>query len=348
MHSWRPGVSVGRRIRAVEDPSRGALPERPEDLLRQLGGPALLRIPGRDRSRARALVTLLHGNEPSGLCAVHAWLRSGAVPEVDAWVFIGAVEAALEAPGMARRVRSGGRDLNRCFLPPFDGTDGETARELLAVLREARPEALLDVHDTTGHTPPYCVGPALDAGRLALASLFAERYVHSDLTLGALVEATRSDFPGVVLECGRAGHPASARVAMEGVTAFLHAERLPAAPVRTLQLVHAPVRVSVQSGARLAFGDGPHDGAQFTARADLDRRNFERLAAGAPIGWVAHAEPWPLVAVGAGGTDVSRELFAQDGGCVVVRRDLVPIMVTTDPGIAREDCLFYAVQPLED
>ena len=52
-------------------------------------------IPGRDSSRTRVLVTLSHGNEPSGVEAVHGWLQAEQVPAVNVVVILGAVQAAL-------------------------------------------------------------------------------------------------------------------------------------------------------------------------------------------------------------------------------------------------------------
>ncbi len=45
----------------------------------------------------------------------------------------------------------GARDLNRCFVPPWSGPEGELAAEALRLLREAGCEALVDLHNNTGH-----------------------------------------------------------------------------------------------------------------------------------------------------------------------------------------------------
>ena len=71
---------------------------------------------------------------------------------------------------------------------------------------------------------------------------------------------------------------------------------------------------------------------------------IERLAAGVSIAWLRDGAGWPITAVDATGRDLSRELFAVHGQALVTRRELVPIMMTTDAGIAASDCLFYAVE----
>lgn len=341
MTSAAPRVSLRGLPRAQD------LGPTPEAFLAWLGGPTVLRIPGRDRSQARGVATLLHGNEPSGLRALHAWLQSGAVPAVDLVVFVGAVAAARTAPGFAHRMLPGRRDLNRCFHPPFDGEEGEVAGEALRLLREAGCDALVDLHNNTGHNPAYGVATALDAARINLTAIFAERLVHSDLRLGTLVEATADDFPGVAIECGRAGDPAADRAALDGLARFAALEsietRRTLAP--RLAILEDPIRVSARPGVALAFADRPAPGAQLTLLGDIDRHNFELLLPGVPVGWVAPAVPWPIEARGADGEDVSHDLFTLRDGLLETRRAGVPIMMTTDLAVARSDCLFYFARP---
>jgi len=343
-----PAASV---LRVVEPPAApDAWPETVEGFLRALGGPAWIAVPGHDRSRCRVVSTLLHGNEPSGVRAVHGWLRSGERPAVDTVLFVASVAAALEPPGFAHRTLFGERDLNRCFLPPFQGEAGALAHDVLARVRALRPEALVDLHNTTGHTPPYGVGPRCDPARLALTALFAARYVESDLRLGALIEAIEDEVPSVVVECGMAGEPEPDRVAREGLARFLSAETLPLDPEQTtppdaLSVVTGPIRVGLQPGLELRYAEGPAAGADLTIDADIDRHNFEPVPPGATIGWLGRSGRWPLVATRADGAEVSRDLFRECDGRVEARAGFVPIMMTTDPEIAVQDCIFYAAMP---
>jgi gamma-glutamyl:cysteine ligase YbdK (ATP-grasp superfamily) len=341
--SWSLPAREGR-VRVAIAPEVDAVPESAEEFLRWLGGPVLLRQPGRNRSRTRAVVTLLHGNEPSGVRAVHAWLRSGAVPAVDAVFVIAAVSAALESPGFAHRQLPGARDLNRCFVPPHEGPEGELAREILNLLDSVGPEALVDLHNNTGRSIPYGVGPRAGSEELALVSLFGDRYVHSDLRLGALVEIAAGAFPSVVIECGRAGAEAADAVAREGLARFLGAPRLGSRAAHHVQVMTEPLRVEVLSGLRLGLGEAPAEGVDLTLAAEIDRHNFDRLEPGHRIGWLAPGAPWPLRARGRDGRDVSHELFEVCDGVLRTRREIIPIMITNDPGIALSDCLFYVVR----
>jgi hypothetical protein len=333
---------VSAALRAL---SRDALGELPEDCvawLRALGGPVAIQVPGRDRSRARALTTLLHGNEPSGVRALHAWLRRGATPAVDALLVVANVEAALAPPGFAHRMLPGRRDLNRCFLGPFEGAEGHLAREILDAVAGTAPEALVDLHNNTGHNPPYAVGRAPDAEVLCVAALFADRFVTNRLRLGALMEAL--DFPCATLEVGRSGDPAADAVALSGLERFLERDDVThgvGAPL--VQVLAMSMRAELRPGVRLAVADAPRPDADFTLHADLDQHNFERVEAGTPLGW-CRDDACPLVLRDENGKDRSAEYFAVEAGRLRARRPLVPIMITTDPTIAAADCLFYVVE----
>ncbi len=326
------------------------IPARAEDWLRELAQPSFIRVVGRDRSRCRAASTLLHGNEPSGLRAFHAWLRSGTVPATDLVLFVGAVATALEPPGFAYRVRPGEGDLNRCWIPPHPGREGALAEKVLERIKAAGPEALIDVHNNTGHNPPYGVGPDAGPQVRSLVSIFGRRLVHSDLTLGALVEGTRTLCPSVTIECGRAGDPAADATALAGLERFFGDDdlALDSMPPEPIEVLEDPVRVSLRPGLKLAFGESPQPGTDLTVVGDIDRHNFETVPPGTHIGWVRTPNASPVEALGADGRDRSAEMFEIRSGMLETRIPMTPIMMTTDARTALVDCLFYAVQPRRD
>ena len=333
-------ISIGADARARR------IPEDEAAFLRSLGGPTLLRLEGRDSSRVRVLSTLLHGNEPSGLRAVMRYLRSEEIPATDVIFFIGSVHTALTEPLFSHRALPGEMDANRCWTMHGDTPQGEVAKEAIARIVDAFPEALVDLHNNTGHNPAYGVAFRVSPAEQSLVSLFADRIVHTPIELGTLVEATVPLFPSVTVECGRAGDPAADDAAWKGLQRYLARKELDLTGPRQ-RLVHPeePVRVCVRPDVELVFGDSASSSAPFTVSADIDRHNFERLPAGSPIGWV-HAETgWPIEAVGHDGTECSRDFFEVTSGVLRTRCDFIPIMMTTSRVIAKSDCLFYAVQP---
>jgi hypothetical protein len=333
-------------LRTLGDPRPDALPADASDFLRALRGPTAIHLRGADRDpgRRRAALTLLHGNEPSGLRAVHALLREGVRPAGDLLLLVAAVETALGPPLFAHRQLPGRRDLNRCFRPPFEGREGALAGDLLRTLEAFAPSCLIDVHNNTGHNPPYGVAPRADAAHRALTALFGASLVHSDLRLGALVEATDPAWPSVTIECGRAGDPEADAVARRGLAAFAQARDPRAIDAGHVRVLTDPRRVRVRDALRLAFAAAPDPAADLTLRDDLERHNFAAVAPGTALGWVRAGSDWPLEMRDARGRDHSRELFVLDAGVLRAAREMVPIMVTTSPEVARSDCLFYVVR----
>ncbi|MBW2394426.1 MAG: succinylglutamate desuccinylase/aspartoacylase family protein [Deltaproteobacteria bacterium] len=336
-------------LRKFDRPAVGDIPAETEAFLRVLGGAAAIHVAGKDRSRSRVVTTLLHGNEPSGTCAIHAWLRSGSQPAVDAVLVVANVEAALATPGFAHRALPGRRDLNRCFLGPWDDAEGRLAREILELVHAQKPEALIDLHNNTGHNPPYGVGVEPSPEALQLVVPFGNRFVWSHLTLGALMEAMR-EIPSVTIEVGRTGDSVADAVALRGLTRFLEDDRVIEPGLRPdIQVLTAPMRVCVRRGISLAVVDtdrGEKGTADLTILADLDRHNFERVEAGTKLGYV-RGEAWPLELLDEDGRDRASFYFTLEDGVLRTRRPIIPIMITTDPGIATSDCLFYVVRELE-
>jgi hypothetical protein len=338
---------VSRHVQVLDGLAPREIPADPVAFLRALAGPSAIRVAGADRSRCRALVTLLHGNEPSGLRAVHGWLRSGVPPATDVLIVLGAVDAALREPVLTKRALPDGSDLNRSFgSAPATEAARSRAQAILDLIVAARPEALVDIHNNTGHNPAYGVAAQVGDEVRQLVGLFADRVVHYDLRVGALLEATVEVCPTVVIEVGRVGDAAADAVAARGVDRLLGEGRVvgPALDVPELDVLHAPVRVEAGAGVTIAVADAAVPHVDLSIAADIDRHNFERLPPGTVIGWIADGAAWPLHARGADGVDRSHELFARRDGRLVTTRPLTPIMITTDPEIARSDCLFYIVE----
>lgn len=328
-----------------KDLDGGSLGADPESFLRSLGAPALVEVPGRDHSRLRVVTTLLHGNEPSGLRALHRWLAHSPVPATDLLLFFGAVDAALAAPGFAHRFLPGARDLNRVWCEPFEGEEGRLAAQVLERLRERPPECLVDLHNNTGQNPAYGVAFRVGVPELNLVSLYARRIIHTPIRLGTIVEATSADWPSVTVECGRSGDPAADELAFAGTRRLLEADDLElGATPPPIEVVVDPVRVRVRPGVPLGFGDGPGAAGLVVSR-EIDRHNFELLPAGTCIGWLSPGSDWPIEAVGAGERDRSFELFAVAGDRLETRTEMIPVMMTTNRENALADCLFYVAWP---
>ena len=291
-------------------------------------------------------MTLLHGNEPSGVIALHQWLVESRRPAVDILAIVPSVGAAIDGSGFLHRMRPGRQDLNRAFGPPFVGSEGRLAREVLDLIGESGATQVVDLHNNTGHSPSYGVIARCDQAHLDLVSLFSNRCVTSHLRLGALIEALE-ELTTVTVECGRAGDPLADDVAFTGIRAYFEHSSLDDAPrFDAVRRYEMPLRVQVEGGARIAFGAAPDPGAELTLRSDLDQHNFESIEAGAVVGWTRTLES--LTVTDEEERDVTREFFLVDEGALRVRRTVVPAMMTTSLTAARQDCLCYFMREVTD
>jgi hypothetical protein len=316
-----------------------------EEFLQILAQPTFLWFPGRDASRTRAFTTLLHGNEHSGVRALHRWIKEAHEPAVNVLCFVGAVQAALTEPRFTNRCVSGWRDLNRCFRYPFSGPDGATAFALLEALRSMKPEMLIDMHNTSGRSPAYGVTTVVGRLQECLTSLFSDHLVITDLRLGTLMEATEHDWPTVTIECGGANNHLSHELAYQGLVRYTTLDSLDQrAPGVTV--AHHPLRVEIRTGATLAYGTGPVDGVDVSLPADVDLLNFGILSSQDTLGWIGPDGLGALFTRDAEGRDCSHEIFMNEKGILRLRRPSRIMMATTRLDIAKSDCLFY-VLPVE-
>ena len=331
---------------SLQEPEASRTPADLDRWLESLHDLTWIRLRGRDASRRRIVSTLLHGNEPSGLRALHRWLLLGREPATETWILIGAVRAARSHPGLTRRFLPEDGDLNRVWRPPYETERQKRVEALLMHLAASGAEALLDLHNNTGHNPAYGVGPSEDPRALDLVALFGRYFVHSPLQMGTLVEATAPYFPSVTIECGRSGDPAADRIAFRGLERFLALERLDELTGLSALVCRLgdPVRVTLRPDAALRFEPEPCPHADLTLDPEIDRHNFQLLEPGTRLGWL-RTDALPLCAHGADGRDRAPDLFQVSAGELRVARAWMPVMMTTDPTAATSDCLFYAVKP---
>jgi len=344
MRTEKDPTAVTSLIGSWQSPRPREVGETVEEFLRRLGGPTWIHLVGQERTRTRAMTTLLHGNEPSGVRALHRVLREGRQPATDVLVLVACVGAALEPPGFAHRMLPGKRDLNRCFAGPYSDFEGCIAREIIQRLKGLRPEALVDLHNTSGSGPAYGVGTRVDPARLALTSLFASHYIITDIRLGSLMEATEDEFPTVTIECGGANNRAADGVALEGLKQFLYGKSLLDADGnrRTVTVLEHPMRIRLSPGARVAYSSAPVKGRNLTLREDIDRFNSVVLPPSEPIGWTSRLDA--LTAPDSRGRERRHELFEIRDGVLHASGPLRLFMATTSERIAEEDCIFYAIQ----
>jgi len=330
----------------LDNPSPRTLGRSPLEWLDRMDRPTVVRVAGRDSSRTRAMATLLHGNEPSGLFALHRWLIEQHTPEVNMLFLVGGVYPAKIPPRLSMRQLPGGRDLNRCFKEPFEGQEGRIAEAILAELHNAEPECLLDVHNTSGTGPAFAVTITNDAAHQALASLYSERLIMTDLRLGALMEYSEQEVPTVTIECGGSQDEHAHQLAYEGLVRYTSG-----ADVLSLEkaewdvvVLRNPIRVELAPEATIEYRLQPSGRADITLPPDIEHRNFGTVSPGEPLGWVGEKGLGVLTAIGHNRSEnVEKVLHVKDGQ-IYPAQAIKTFMITTNPLIAKSDCLFYAVK----
>jgi hypothetical protein len=328
-------------------PDPALLGDTPADWLARLEQPLCITLDGADPQRWRVLVTLLHGNEPSGFIALHRWLREAKRPATNVMCLVASVAAARLGPTFSHRSQPGQRDLNRCFRPPFDiDPPGALAERMLALIAACRAEAVVDVHNTSGSGPSFAVAIDSDPQHLALVSLFTRRLVRTDLRLGSLMEISEHLVPTVTIECGGRLDDNAHTVAWAGIDHFLTRDSLwDALPAPdAVEVMHNPVRLELTGACQFVYDDAPRAGVPLTLRADIEQHNFGLTPAGTLLGWVQGAGLRDLfVARNRAQSCVLEDLLVLSDGQLRTRQPLKLFMITTAPDIARSDCLCYAV-----
>lgn len=321
------------------------------EFLTLLPGPTHIHVSGKDASRCRAVVTLLHGNEPSGLHAIFEMIKLQIKPAVDIHYFIPSVDAAKQAPGFIYRMLPHQKDLNRCFMPPYGDTEQDLlAQVLLQNLIKFNPESVIDIHNTSGSSPSFGVTTFMDERHDAMVSLFTHRMIITDLSLGSLMEISESLMPTVTIECGGAEDAESNRMATEGLIKYItYGDVLTVGHTdMSLEFFHNPIRLELLEGSEIAFGDHSLMDDGVTLLPEIENFNFGFVNSDSRLGFVSGELSANLTAKDTKGRERVMDYFQLRDGVLYPSQRLKLFMVTTNPEIARKDCLFYLVKADQD
>lgn len=338
-------MSTDHLLNIIHNPDPQDLGETPEAFLAWLGAASAIFIKGQDTSCTRAVCTLLHGNEPSGTQAVFHYLKSQAIPRVNALFIIASVDAAATEPSFSHRMLPGKRDLNRCFRAPYKDEQGQIAKAILDLVHTLQPECLIDIHNTSGSGPAFGVSITGDRDHIALTSLFTNDLIVTDLRLGALMELSESDVPTVTIECGGAKDHSAHIIAHEGLHRYLSSETVLARADNDymVNIYHNPIRLETIDEAEVAYAEDPNEKAVITLSAQAEKFNYGTLTVDECIGTLAGEGFKKLTAKDYLGHECIQDFFEERDGGLYPRRPLKVFMVTTNPFIARTDCLFYFI-----
>lgn len=341
-------------LRIVNQIPQGLLKSPATELADLLGQPTLIHLAGR-RPEPLFLSILLHGNEDVGLRALQLWAEKQAdrpLPRALS-IFIGNVDAAK----MNVRHLPNQPDYNRIW-PSADRNDTPEHAMMRHVVAEMRPRgvfASIDLHNNTGSNPHYSCLTRLDTAHLQLAALFGRTTVYFQRPRGVQTMAFSDFAPAITCECGKVGDENGVRHAADFLDACLHLAAIPNRPLAEgdLYLFHTVATINVPNRVTLEFDEHPRTESQPVAgppqsdlalRGDLERLNFQELDAGSWLGRTKPSFPLPLAVTDQTGRNVTEEFLMVENGRVLLRKRVIPAMLTCDENAIRQDCLGYLME----
>jgi hypothetical protein len=329
-------------LHILEKIPEGFLETSARDLWQILPGPSLIHLPGR-RPEPLFVSVLLHGNEDTGLLAIQRLLKQYEGRELprSLSLFVGNVEAARH--GMRRL--DGQPDYNRVW-PGGETGEGSPERRMTEMLieemRSRNVFASVDVHNNTGLNPHYACVNKLDHRFLQLAALFGRTIVYFIRPSGVQSMAMAELCPATTLECGKPQQPNGVEHAISFLDGCLHLSEIPDHPVaeHDIDLFHTVAQATLSEDTHFSFTD---NAADIRFNEDLDHMNFREIPAGTE--WAVINKPGSCpVARDENDEDVTREYFDIRDGHLVLRRTVMPSMLTLDEQVVRQDCLCYLME----
>jgi hypothetical protein len=317
-------------------------------------GPTVIDISGMDQTKCRVFTTLLHGNEPSGLIAMHRYLTEVATekkPATNIRFIICSVEAAASRPLFNQRFVDGGVDINRCFgrnctVECRAEHEGYCQRASLIeqAITEAKPEMVIDLHNSSSSGPTFAVSSLVTTETLSLASLFCQTLILSDLRMGSIME---QDFncPFITIECGGAQDEQAHEIAFSGISqvakctniGYIHQEK-------AVEVIYRPLRLQLKQDTKLSYAQHDEGYSGVTLKDNIECFNFGSAHQDEMIGWTDGNGLDNLQLIDKSGKNVLDEYFYTRENQLVCRHNLRLFKATTNKNTAINDCLFYVVK----
>jgi hypothetical protein len=332
-------------IKLVKNPPPDQIGENIESFLDILGGPTCIVMDGYDNSRTRVFVTLLHGNEPSGVMALFRWIKENRKPSVRIVCIIASVKTAIQPPLFHYRTLPGSRDLNRCFQSPFTDEQGKLAENILNIIHQYKPEAVIDMHNTSGAGPAFGVATHRDSNHEELAMLFSNKLVITHLKLGALMDISEHYYPTITIEAGGRLDQQAHDTAWRGMVKFFTEDNIiNHNNTHTVETLIEPIRVEVVDGTSLVYAKTHNTEFDVTLKDNLDQLNFHFIDSNQQLGWVNRGGLNNFTIKDYKNKTQTDDWLRIENSKLYPAQNVRFFMITTNPVIGIDDCLFYGVK----
>jgi len=331
----------------LKDPEPLTLKADYEQFLLSLMAPTVIDVTGKESKKCRVFITLLHGNEPSGLIAIHRWLTANPLrrrPATNMRFIFSSVDAASLSPLFSKRYIDGNKDINRCFGTAYDHSDYQRANLLEKAIREVTPEAIIDLHNTSGSSPAYASGPIITANVLSLASSFCRTMLLTDFKVNSLMEQ-KFDCPFVAIECGDSQDQQSHEIAYQGIKHISNCENISNFhQEKQLEIVYEPLRLQLKRDVSLSYSDHDEGLLGVTLKNNIEQYNFGGATQGQMLGWLDYNLLDNLQLLNSQKENVIETYFSVRGNQLICAMNLRIFMATASVNIAKMDYLFYVVK----
>jgi len=342
-------------INYLQDPNWQDLHADYEQFLLSMSGPTVVDITGLDTTKCRVITTLLQGNEPSGLIAIHRWLTTRKVqklPKTNLRFIICSVEAACVKPLLSKRFIAGSKDINRCFgnkksdKSQIEKHQGcyERAQLIEQAIKKVNPEVVIDLHNAPSPGPTFAISSIITTETLPLASLFCQTLILSDLQIGSLME---QDFfcPFLTIECGGRFDEQAHEVAYAGICHIANCENIGCIQQeKNVDVIYRPLRLQVKEGINLSYAEHDEGYSGITLKQNIEYFNFGGANQDEMIGWIDGNGLENLQVLDKQGYNVIEEYFYTRENQLVCKQNLRIFKATSDKQTALNDCLFYVVK----
>ncbi len=317
----------------------GFLNAKAETLHRILEKPSLIHLQGKE-PEPLFISTLLHGNETTGLYAVQKLLRryQGRTLPRSISIFVGNIKAA-EA-GVRRLDQQ--VDYNRIWPGTHQHylAEAHMVQQVTDIMRQMKVWASVDIHNNTGKNPHYACINKLQQSFMSLAGLFSETLVYFTTPKGVQSSAFAELCPSVTLECGLSGEEAGIDHVLNYLQSVLDCEDLTSYTNTDLNLFHTVARVKIPEGYSFGFDDD----ATINLLPEIENYNFCELDAGIVLARVEPGSSAFLQAFDDDEREVGREFFEYTGEKILLKKPVMPAMLTMDTQVIRQDCLCYLME----
>lgn len=346
-------------INYIQNPTYIDLHADYRQFLLSMTGPTVIDITGVNTDSYRVFITLLQGDEPSGLIAFHRWLTTRDeydLPKTNLRFIICSVETASKNPLFSKRFLDGSKDINRCFSQEEyechlknnnlkDQSFGCYQRASLIenAIREVNPEMVIDIHNTSSLSPAFSISSLITTETLTLASFFCQTLILSDLKLGSLMEK-KFPYPFITIECGGSKDEQANEAAYAGICRVTQCENLDfIQQEKSIDVIYRPLRLQINKDTNLTFSDHDEGHSGVTLKNNIEFLNYGGARQDEMIGWIDTKGLTNVQMLNKDGIDVVDQYFYIRENQLVCRQNLRIFNATSNQNTAMNDCLFYIV-----